>query len=165
MSGTRFRMNLRSIVAWISRSSLLETWRYLKLKWLQRDLNPQQLSSQRNTQGPVLVNGWVFVYNLSGCGFESRCSHIGNSYSKIRVRKKVPVLRDSDSVRWLWKSRYHLQDKLRVVVFFFALLTYQGIYNCRIIVLLFMLSLFNAGARKEFHNFLWILKNNDCVTL
>ena len=57
----------------------------------------------------------MFVYKLSGCGFESRSSHIGNSYSKIRVGKKVLVLLDSDSVRWLWKSRYHSQNKLRVV--------------------------------------------------
>ena len=25
---------------------------------------------------PVWLNGWVFVYELSGCGFESCCSHI-----------------------------------------------------------------------------------------
>ena len=25
---------------------------------------------------PVWPNGWVFVYELSGCGFESSCSHL-----------------------------------------------------------------------------------------
>ena len=25
---------------------------------------------------PVWINGWVFVYELSGCGFESSCSHL-----------------------------------------------------------------------------------------
>ena len=25
---------------------------------------------------PVWLNGWVFVYELSGCGFESRCCHL-----------------------------------------------------------------------------------------
>ena len=25
---------------------------------------------------PIWPNGWVFVYQLSGCGFESRCSHL-----------------------------------------------------------------------------------------
>ena len=25
---------------------------------------------------PVWPNGWVFVYELNGCGFESRCSHL-----------------------------------------------------------------------------------------
>ena len=24
----------------------------------------------------VWLNGWVFVYELIGCGFESRCSHL-----------------------------------------------------------------------------------------
>ena len=25
---------------------------------------------------PVWLNGWVFIYELSGCGFESRCCHL-----------------------------------------------------------------------------------------
>ena len=25
---------------------------------------------------PVWLNGWVFIYELNGCGFESSCSHI-----------------------------------------------------------------------------------------
>ena len=25
---------------------------------------------------PVWVNGWVFIYELCGCGFESHCSHL-----------------------------------------------------------------------------------------
>ena len=29
---------------------------------------------------PVLLNGWVFVYKLSGCGFESRCCHLIHFY-------------------------------------------------------------------------------------
>ena len=28
----------------------------------------------------VWPNGWVFVYELSGCGFESRCSHLNSSH-------------------------------------------------------------------------------------
>ena len=30
---------------------------------------------------PVLLNGSVFIYELSGCGFDSRCSHL-----KVRYR-------------------------------------------------------------------------------
>ena len=26
----------------------------------------------------IWLNGWVFVYELSGCGFESRCSHLNS---------------------------------------------------------------------------------------
>ena len=29
---------------------------------------------------PVRLNGWVFIYKLSGCGFESRCSHLKFRY-------------------------------------------------------------------------------------
>ena len=33
--------------------------------------------SQHNTIiWPVWLNGWVFVYELSGCGFESSCHHL-----------------------------------------------------------------------------------------
>ena len=38
---------------------------------------------------PVWLNGWVFVYELSGCGFESSCIHIKNfSY----MSEKLPIL-------------------------------------------------------------------------
>ena len=29
---------------------------------------------------PVWLNGWVFIYELSGCGFESRCCHFNFKY-------------------------------------------------------------------------------------
>ena len=29
---------------------------------------------------PVWLNGWVFVYEMSGCGFESRCCHLNFRY-------------------------------------------------------------------------------------
>ena len=45
MSHTRFRVNPHSIVAWMSRSSLLEAGQNLKFKWLQLDSNPEPLSS------------------------------------------------------------------------------------------------------------------------
>ena len=31
---------------------------------------------------PVWLNGWVFVYELSGCGFKSSCSHLTFTCSK-----------------------------------------------------------------------------------
>ena len=39
--------------------------------WLQLDSKPEPLSSR-----PVWLNGWVFVYELSGSAFESSCSHL-----------------------------------------------------------------------------------------
>ena len=38
-----------------------------------------------------LANGWVFVYELSVCGFESRCSHLNFSY-RACFEQEVPCL-------------------------------------------------------------------------
>ena len=37
-------------------------------------------SQRRSIIWPVWLNGWVFVYKLSGCGFESRCYHLNFRY-------------------------------------------------------------------------------------
>ena len=38
----------------------------------------------------VWLNSWVFVYNLSGCGFESRCSHLFKViYQNSHCSKKI----------------------------------------------------------------------------
>ena len=66
---------------WLNLSKQVQ---YLTLKWLQRDSNPQPLvHKQTLTIWPVWLNGWVFVYELSGCEFESRCTHLNvNLYPK-----------------------------------------------------------------------------------
>ena len=76
-----------------------QAW-YLKFKWLQQDRthnhlvrvwihletptvndNLQQMhrtdkySQHNSTIWPVWLNGWVFVYKLTGCVLESLCSH------------------------------------------------------------------------------------------
>ena len=30
---------------------------------------------------PVCINGWMFIYQLSGCGFESCCYHLNFKYN------------------------------------------------------------------------------------
>ena len=35
---------------------------------------------------PVWLNGWVFVYELNGCGFESRCGHLIFRYRACLVQ-------------------------------------------------------------------------------
>ena len=37
----------------------------------------------------TLNNGWVFVYELSGCGFESRCCHLSFRYHAC-FKQRVP---------------------------------------------------------------------------
>ena len=63
-------------------------------QWLQRDSNPQPprceylsvrcitntYSQHSSIIWSVWPNSWVFVYELDGCGFESRCSHLNFRY-------------------------------------------------------------------------------------
>ena len=93
MSRTHFRVNPLSIIAWMSRNSLLKAGVKSKFKWLQlergftlkrvrdiRTCNQMQRTDKYSQHSsiiwPVWLNGWVFLYELSGCGFESSCSHL-----------------------------------------------------------------------------------------
>ena len=63
---------------------------YLKFQWQQQDSNPQPLglymhrtdkySQHRSIIWLVWLKGWVFIYKLSGCGFESCCCHLNFTY-------------------------------------------------------------------------------------
>ena len=95
MSRARFRVNLHSIVAWSGR----EIWRLRDCNWTQtqnhlvrkRTLNHlaelDKLAMWPNW--PVWPNGWVFVYELSGSGFES-CSHL-NRWLYKWLLSRVPL--------------------------------------------------------------------------
>ena len=37
------------------------------------------------------LNGWVFVYELSGCGFESSCSHMVSKFLKKDVPPMITI--------------------------------------------------------------------------
>ena len=39
--------------------------------------------SESTLYKPVWLSGWVFIYKLSGCGFESCCFHFDHSFSKF----------------------------------------------------------------------------------
>ena len=36
---------------------------------------------------PVWLNGWVFVYELNACGFESRCCHLSFRYAPVSSKE------------------------------------------------------------------------------
>ena len=79
ISSTRFRVNLHSIAMWISRNSLLETGaisvRNMVITYSQM-LRTDKYSQNSSIIWPFWLNSWVFVYELSWCGFESRCSQL-----------------------------------------------------------------------------------------
>ena len=45
---------------------------------LQKFLNDKVIVTQDSIIWPVLLNGWLLVYELSVCGFESHCSQLTN---------------------------------------------------------------------------------------
>ena len=73
MSHTGFRMNLHSVVCWMSRNSLppcSKQARYLKFNWQQQNSNLKPLCKRtlnHLTKLEKWLNGCVFVYELSGC--------------------------------------------------------------------------------------------------
>ena len=51
---------------------------------------------------PVWLNGWVFVYELSRCGFESRYCHISFCVHIIWKHYRASDL-SSDDIKYIWK--------------------------------------------------------------
>ena len=106
MSRTRFRVNPHSV--WFQSESTLLT---LNVKFLDiqatiecgftlkrvRDMmrtysqmhRTDKYSQHSSIIWPVWLNGWVFVYELNGCGFESSCSHL-NFRFRACFEQEVP---------------------------------------------------------------------------
>ena len=65
-------------------------------------VNPCSLPECQGHSWPVWPNGWVFVYKLSGSGFESSCSHL-NLYDMLLLFTVsyflLKVLRKTDDGR------------------------------------------------------------------
>ena len=107
MSRTRFRVNPPSIVAWMSRNSLLEAG--VKSEVDSNWTRTQNHLVRKRTLNHLakLASGWVFVYKLSVSGFESSCNEYsgwilgyecnksrhswchGRKYSKMLMIKEV----------------------------------------------------------------------------
>ena len=78
MSRTSFKVNLHSIVCLNLKELLARSRRHI---WSLSDSKSnapcrQLFITQLNHLRPVWLNGWVFVYQLSGCGLESRCFYL-----------------------------------------------------------------------------------------
>ena len=52
----------------------------LIVAWMHRT---DKYSQHSSVIWPVWLNSWVFVYELSGCGFESHCSHLNSLLAVI----------------------------------------------------------------------------------
>ena len=49
---------------------------------------------------PVWLNGWVFVYELSGCGFECRCCHLNFRYGTCCQARHMALPPVKQGVPW-----------------------------------------------------------------
>ena len=58
---------------------------------------------------PVWLNSWVFVYKLSGCGFQSHCSHLNFRYGAC-FKKGVPWHSDKYECGFTLK---HVHDMIK----------------------------------------------------
>ena len=71
------------------------------------------------------LNGWVFVYKLSGCGFESRCSHFNFRYrvdiqaiiecgvilKRVRDMIRIYIQINIAVSRMIWKTTWKIGAK------------------------------------------------------
>ena len=95
MSRRRFRVNLLSVIAWMSGTPCSKQARYLKFKW-------QEPLNQSSITWPVWLNSWVYLYELKGCGFESRCCHLNFRY-RARFEQGVPDIQANIECRFTLK--------------------------------------------------------------
>ena len=91
MSGTRFRANPYSTVAWMSRNSLIKAGVNLKFKWVQLDSNPEPLS--------------CYSQATIECGFTLK--HVGDvigTYIQLHCPNKCSE--QSWIVWWAWPNSW-----------------------------------------------------------
>ena len=102
----------------------------MKFKWLQWDSNPQPLSCKwtlNHLAKPVWLNGWVFIYKLSGCGFKSCCSHLNRALKFPKSKFSVSTEPCNMVILILLKANTNLQH----VTGIFAMLTYLTSDLCK----------------------------------
>ena len=69
----------------------------------------EKYSQHSSITWPVWLNGWVFVFEISGCGFKSRCSHLNFKFL-ICFKQGVPWHSGKYSV-WIQSETHMWHDK------------------------------------------------------
>ena len=82
-------------------------------------------SRHRSIIWPVWPNGWVFVYELSGCGFESSCSHLNLDFAPASskdfldiqgtIECRFTLKRVLDMIRTYSQNSRHLENETFVL--------------------------------------------------
>ena len=114
MSCTCFRVNPHSIVAW---TSTIECGFTLKrvcgmIRTYTQMHRTDKYSQHSSIIWPVWLNGWVFLYELRGWGFESSCSHVNISYISGAYISEIKQCYNAKH------SAYHFYVKTRILADF-----------------------------------------------
>ena len=108
MSRSRFRVNPHSTFVWMSGNFLLETGAKSEVYMTATGLEPttSEFVNEHQLFGQTWLNGWVLVYELSGCGFESSCSHLSSFFAELTCYSSVFFVQTGvfivQSKRLLW---------------------------------------------------------------
>ena len=90
-------------------------------------------SLHRSIIWPVWLNGWVFVYKASVCGFESSCSH--SSFVIFSIEGKIPEDENILNMRDSWLETTFLSNfniMIGIVLGTNALLEFDEDMTCAI---------------------------------
>ena len=52
----------------------------------------------------LMLNGWIFVFELNGCGLESRCSHLFQSIAENKLGYDYVKIEFSNEPISYWKN-------------------------------------------------------------
>ena len=92
MSRTCFRVNQSTLYSCLNVKEVLaqsrhEIWSLSDCKWTRT--HNHLISKGTFNHLANWLNGWVFVYEVSGCGFDSSCSHRKLSNEKKDIKKTI----------------------------------------------------------------------------
>ena len=104
------------------------TWQEHRVKCAVQISTHNTAQSFKEKFRPVWLNGWVFVYKLIGCGFESSCSH----FIRWRFKFKFPkenlfwkrIPKRTAAIERFWNS---------------CIFTYSDLWKCLLLQIAFTL--------------------------
>ena len=120
MSRTCFRVNPHSIVTWMSSKEFLDNQVTIEFRFTLKHVHDMiktynqlhrtgKYSQHRSIILSVWLNGWAFVYERSGSGYESPCSHLNFRY-RACFERGVPWYSGNyrawiHSETWMWNNK------------------------------------------------------------
>ena len=84
--------NVRDICNSLWKASLISNVKNVAYLSMLNKLKINKINKHSSIIWPIWLNGWEFVYELSGCGFGCRCCHINSMDScKLQLEKYLKM--------------------------------------------------------------------------